>query len=359
MKKILHITECLGSGVLNYIKNITAWQITEYEVYLAYAIRPETPENFKNQFDGRVCFIYIDGFTREIDFCNDLKAFKNVKRIVKSLRPDLIHLHSTKAGVIGRWAVDCNKYRVLYSPHAYSFLMMDCSKTKRKLYQMIEKLSDRKKCLTIADSSGEYEISKLVTQNAVCIPNGINPFEMDYMIEEAERLTENHCGITICTLGKVTHQKNPRLFNEIAKQFPECKFIWIGAGPLENVLTSSNISITGWLTRPQAIARIMDSDMFLFPTLWESLSIALMEVMYLGKPCVVSKCDGNKDVIKDGINGFLCDSIDDYAEAIRKLLHNSQLGEKLGAQAKKDIVDIYNVEQIEKKYRNLFGKIGV
>ena len=118
MKKILHITECLGSGVLNYIKNITAWQVAEYEVYVAYAIRPETPENFKEQFDKRVCFIYIEGFTREIDPYNDLKAFRNIKKIVKAIHPDLIHLHSTKAGIIGRWAVSCKKYKVFYSPHA-------------------------------------------------------------------------------------------------------------------------------------------------------------------------------------------------------------------------------------------------
>ena len=359
MKKILHITECLGSGVLNYIKNITAWQVAEYEVYVAYAIRPETPENFKEQFDKRVCFIYIEGFTREIDPYNDLKAFRNIKKIVKAIHPDLIHLHSTKAGIIGRWAVSCKKYKVFYSPHAYSFLMMNCSKRKRNIYQMIEKISDRKRCLTIADSNGEYEASKLVAQNAVCIPNGINPFEMDCMIEMAKTLIEKHDSRAICTLGKVVHQKNPRLFNEIAGQFPECKFIWIGAGPLENVLTSPNIVITGWLTREQAIARIMNSDMFLFTSLWESLSIALMEVMYLGKPCIVSKCDGNRDVIKDGINGFLCDNIDEYVEAINKLLHSSQLRDEFGTQAKRDIVEIYNVEQIERRYRNLFEEIGI
>lgn len=359
MKKILHITECLGSGVLNYIKNVTAWQASEYEVYVAYAVRPETPENFKEQFDRRVRFIYVEGFTREIELYNDFKAFINVKKIVKNIHPDLIHLHSTKAGVIGRWAVNCNRYKVFYSPHAYSFLMMNCSKTKRSMYQIIEKISDRKRCLTIADSNGEYEASKLVAQNAVCIPNGIDPIEMDDVLKTAKTLMKERSDVIICTLGKVVYQKNPGLFNEIAKQLPECKFIWIGAGPLENVLISPNIEVTGWLTREQAMAKIMNSDIFLFTSLWESLSIALMEVMYLGKPCVVSSCDGNKDIIKDGQNGFLCDKVDEYVETISKLLNNSQLGEQLGRQAKKDIVDIYNVEQIEKKYRNLFKEIGI
>lgn len=102
MEKILHITECLGSGVLNYVKNMSAWQAEEYEVYVAYATRPETPADFKEQFDSRVRFIEVEGFTREISPANDLKAFRSVRKIVSEIQPDYIHLHSTKAGVIGR-----------------------------------------------------------------------------------------------------------------------------------------------------------------------------------------------------------------------------------------------------------------
>ena len=357
MKRILHITECLGSGVLNYIKNITFWQVEDYDVTVAYSTRPETPENFKNQFDPRVRFIKVEGFTREIRPGNDLKAFRHIRSIVKKLNPDLIHLHSTKAGVIGRWAIDCNKYKVLYSPHAYSFLMQDAGETKRKIYGFLEKISDRKNCLTIADIDGELEASKLVTKNAICIPNGINPYEMDEIIKQAESLVEKFDKTTICISGKIVYQKNPALFNRIAKLMPEYDFLWIGAGPLENELTSPNITITGWMTRTQAVAKILSSDVFIFTSLWESLSIALMEVMYLGKPCVVSKCDGNKDVIKDGENGFLCDTAEEYVKAVRWIVNDRKLGIKIGSAAKKSIINTYNVKQIEKRYRELFMEL--
>ena len=122
MKTILHITECLGSGVLYYVKNLCAWQVKDYRVVVAYSTRPETPADFRKQFDEKVEFIKVNGFTREIRPKDDLKAFLDVKRIVKKVKPDLIHLHSTKAGVIGRWAVDSNKYRILYrDSHAETF----------------------------------------------------------------------------------------------------------------------------------------------------------------------------------------------------------------------------------------------
>ena len=359
MKIILHIAEAFGSGVLNYIKNLSKWQCREYQIYIAYGIRPETPDNFKEQFDSGIKFIKVDGFTREIDLLNDITAFKFIRKMVKKIQPDLIHLHSTKAGILGRWAIDCNKYKVLYSPHAYSFLMMNCSSWKRNIYRWIEKFSDKKKCLTVADIEGEFVASKKVTKNAICIPNGIDPVEMDGIIDQADKIKRDRLRPTICMLGKVVYQKNPELFNDIAKEFPDFNFVWIGAGPLEEKLDSPNIEITGWLTRVQATARIMEADIFLFPSVWESLSIALMEVMYISKPCVVSRADGNKDVIQSNYNGYVCDTKKAYLHAIGNLIDNRKMAEQYGRQARQDILDKYNVNVMEQRYRELFAALGI
>lgn len=273
--------------------------------------------------------------------------------MVREIHPDLIHLHSTKAGILGRWAINCNKYRVLYSPHAYCFLMMDCSPYKRSIYRWIERISDKKGCFTVTDIEGEFEASKQVTKNAICIPNGIDPMEMDELIYQAEQIKVDRHRTTICMLGKVVHQKNPELFNDIAKEFPDIDFVWIGAGPLEAKLDSPNVEITGWLTRVQATARIIESDIFLFPSAWESLSIALMEAMYIGKPCIVSRVDGNKDVIRSDCNGYVCDTKEEYLYAITNLLENKRLAEKFGQQARQDILEKYNVKVMEQKYRAL------
>lgn len=359
MKIIMHIAEAFGSGVLNYIKNLSTWQSREYQIYVAYGIRPETPDNFREQFDSKINFIKVDGFTREIDLFHDITAFKFIRKIVREIHPDLIHLHSTKAGILGRWAINCNRYKVLYSPHAYSFLMMNCGFFKRNVYRWIEKISDKKRCLTVADIDGELEASKQVTQNSICIPNGIDTLEMDEIINQADHLKTERRRPTICMLGKIVYQKNPELFNDIAKEFPNIDFVWIGAGPLEDKLDSPNIEVTGWLTRVQATAKIMESDIFLFPSAWESLSIALLEVMYIGKPCVVSRVDGNKDVIQSDYNGYVCDTKEEYLCAISNLIENKKVAEQYGRQARQDILDKYNVYIMEREYRTLLATLGI
>lgn len=359
MKVILHIAEAFGSGVLNYIKNLSKWQSREYRIYVAYGIRPETPDNFVEQFDSEINFIKVEGFTREIELLSDLTAFKFIRKMVDEIHPDLIHLHSTKAGILGRWAINCNKYKVLYSPHAYSFLMMNCSSFKRNIYRWIEKISDKKGCLTVADIEGEFQASKKVTKNAICISNGIDPAEMDEIISQADKLKTDRQRPTICMLGKAVHQKNPELFNDIAKELPNIDFVWIGAGPLEEKLNSPNVEITGWLTRVQATARILESDIFLFPSMWESLSIALLEVMYIGKPCVVSRVDGNKDVIQSKYNGYVCDTKEEYLHAISELIENKKIAERYGQQARQDILEKFNVNVMEQEYRKLLAVLGI
>lgn len=115
----------------------------------------------------------------------------------------------------------------------YSFLMQNCSQPKRHFYKLLERLSDRKNCLTVTDIDGEFEESKKVTNYSICIPNGINPEELDGVIKEAQGYRKPNKKYTVCTMGKVVPQKNPELFNEIAEAFPDIDFLWIGEGELK------------------------------------------------------------------------------------------------------------------------------
>ncbi len=356
---ILHVAESFGSGVFNYIRYLCKWQCQEHEIVIAYGVRPETPENIKDYFDDNVRFIEVDGFTREIIPSKDIKAFINLRKIVNDVHPDLIHLHSTKAGVIGRWCINTNKYKVLYSPHAYSFLMKDCSEFKRKIYKFIERISDRKNCITIADVNSEYFESLSVSHNHICIENGLNLEEMEVLTNKAKQMKSKYKKnkIRVCMIGKAVPQKNPVLFNEIALANNDYEFLWIGDGELRECLNSPNITVTGWLNRIEALTEVNNSDIFMFTSSWESLSIALLEAMYLKKPCIVSGINENKDIISSGIDGFVCNKVNEYTKALEKLSRDKELQKRFSENSRKKIDEIYNTKQIENKYKELYKKI--
>ena len=244
-KKILHIVEAFGGGVFTVLTGLFIGLSDEFETVVAYSVRPQTPENFKTYFKQNIKFIEVKNFNRNINYKKDIEALKEVREIVRKENPDIVHLHSSKAGILGRVGIHDKKIKMFYNPHGFSFLKLDDSKLKRFTYKAIEKGAAilNHKCTIIGCSEGEYEEAKKLNKNSICINNGIN---IEKMKEETKMLTEKEIdssNLKICTVGRIGFQKNPRMFNEIAKEFPNIQFTWIGDGVLKNELTSSNIKI--------------------------------------------------------------------------------------------------------------------
>lgn len=346
-KKILHIVESLGGGIFSFLVDLVNNTDDEFDITIAYGIRVETPENFKSYFSNNIKFIEVKNFTRNINPIKDLKAFFEVKKIIKEENPDVIHLHSSKAGFIGRFATNCKKKTMLYNPHGFSFLMRDSSKVKRFMYWCLEKIGALRKCTIVGCSYGEYQEALKLSKNAICINNSININKLNKEVQAFGKHNIDFNNLKICTSGRIGYQKNPELFNNIAEKFPNLKFTWIGDGELKDKLTSPNIKVTGWKTREEVLKIVNDNDIFILTSLWEGLPISLLEAMYLKKVCIVTNCIGNRDVIKNGKNGFIIKT-NDYKEIIEKIsLENYN---EISKNAEKDILTVFNTDRMVKEY---------
>lgn len=144
-KKLLYIVESMGGGVFTYIVSMANELVRTYDLYVAYGLRPETPANYESYFHPAVHLIRVKSFKRQIDPVQDVKAFWEIRRIGKIVEPDVIHLHSSKAGALGRLAFNGKRVPLFYTPHGYSFLMNNCSRIKRLFYREIEALCARRR----------------------------------------------------------------------------------------------------------------------------------------------------------------------------------------------------------------------
>ena len=248
-KKILYIVEAMGGGVFTYIVELANELVNKYDMYIAYAVRKQTPKNYKDYFDKRIHLIEVKNFGRAIDPVKDIAALFEVKKIAAKIKPDVIHLHSSKAGAIGRVAFN-GKIPMFYTPHGYSFLMENYKPMKRRMFKLIESVCAKRNCTTISCSVGEHQESLKLTKHATYVNNGINMVELQEIIDKTEKVEHP---FTVYTLGRICYQKNPTLFNEIAELLSDVKFVWIGDGELRGELTSKNIEITGWADRTTAI----------------------------------------------------------------------------------------------------------
>lgn len=345
-KKILFVVEAMGGGVFTYIVDLVNELVKSYDMYIAYSVRPQTPKNYREYFNSDVHLIEVKNFTRSINPLKDIKAISEVKRIARNVKPDIIHLHSSKAGVIGRIAFNGKNIPLFYTPHGYSFLMKNYKTTKRAMFKVIETVMAKRNCTTISCSLGEHQETLKLTKRANYVNNGINTAELDKMLEKVERIDHP---FTVFTLGRICHQKNPKLFNAVAEAMPEVRFLWIGDGELRDELKSRNIEITGWVDREKALRLSMNADVFVLTSLWEGLPISLLEAMYMKKLCVVNDVIGNHDVIETGRNGFVCSTVEGFKNAI-----GTQKTAYFVERAHKDIEQQYNTSAMGKKYLDIY-----
>lgn len=353
-KKVLEIVESFGGGVYAVINDLCNGLGEDFDIVIAYGRRKETPINFKENFKENIRFIEVKNFTRKIDLKKDFFALKELKKIIKIEKPDIIHMHSSKAGVLGRFAASGRKYKMLYNPHGFSFLKQDDSKLKRLIYKTIEKIMTiiNPKCTIVGCSQGEYEEAKKLSKNSICINNGI---DIEKLEEETKNLPEHEIdfnNLKICTVGRIGYQKNPKLFNEIAKSLPNNQFTWIGDGELRNELTSPNITVTGWKNKKEVIEELNKNDVFVLTSLWEGLPISLLEAGYMKKLCIVTDVIGNRDVIEDGKNGYIFSNSNDFKYKLENTSKKDY--ENIIKNLEEKIENNYNINIMIDKYKKIY-----
>ncbi len=354
-KKVLHIAEAMGGGVFTYLVELANGMSDEFDVTIAYGIRTETPKDIAKYFEKDVHLVQVQNFCRGLNPLKDIKAYCELRKIVKKLQPDIIHMHSSKAGALGRILTGTKSIKKFYTPHGYSFLMQDVSPVKKMIYKVIEKELGKTDCLTVACGESEWIQSQTVTKNSTFISNGIN---IEKMRKNIRRMTQDDDGqnrdnhFTVYTIGRIDYQKNPELFNEIAEKMPEINFIWIGDGEMRKYLTSPNITITGWMDVAQLVKLSKSLDVFILPSRWEGLPISLLEAMFIQKPCIVSNVVGNKDVIRDGYSGYICSTAQEFVDTIYQIKEG--VDEKIIRKAYKDIIEHYNSGWMCEKYKELY-----
>lgn len=343
--KVIHIVESFGGGVYDFIKDLTD-EVQEYETTIFYGDRGNLKIGFENDFRENIKFIKWKNAQREISLSKDIKALFEVIKVLKKEKYDVIHLHSSKAGFLGRVAAKLvgQSKNVIYTTHGISFLRQDISNTKLKLFILLEKIGEVCGGQTIACSKSEAEFIKSKGITCEYINNGIKIDENFIKQSKKDDITR------IITVGRITEQKNPKLFNEIAKEFidnPKIKFIWVGNGEERKLLSSENIEITDWLSQEQVKERLKEADIYLSTSKWEGLSLAVLQAMNYELPLVLSNCIGNVDLVEEGINGSIYKEMNESIEKIKRI--NIEKGKNSLKLLKRK----FSIENMIENYKNL------
>jgi len=365
--RIVHIAESLGGGLLEFIIKLVNYLPSDHHIIIFGKVIEGGWDNkimladMRIKFPENVEFYHWEGVQREINLFTDFKSLWTLQRILIKLEKfDAIHLHSSKAGAIGRvlFFLTRRKEPVYYTPHGAPFLRLDLSPVKQKFITEVERLANRLSGKIVCCSASEYNIY---------LEKGIQPF---IYINNGTEINQNrphlisrtfdeHKKIRICSVGRLTFQKNPILFNQIASAFLQdsfVEFIWIGDGELREEIKSPNIRVTGWITKQKVNQEVMQSHIYLSTSLWEGLPFAVLEAMSFNKPLLLKRVVGNVDLVKNNFNGSLYNNASDAIQILKAWINNSiEIIEK--GNASFDVCKTeFNASVNFPKYRKLYDR---
>lgn len=354
--KIMHVTESLAAGVGHYLALVANAQAKlGHQVSIVHSIRPDTPlDQLDKIFDPEIKRVVIPMVTQPSPI-SDLSATFRLRNILQSTCPDVLHLHSSKAGVIGRVAASSLRLqtRVFYSPHGFAFLRQDVSALKQQIFLCFERAASKMLGTIVACSASEAELAKSKVQAAqvTLVENAADLSEIPRRKGHSDSL------VRILNAGRISFQKNPKCFQGVAASCVSlpAQFTWMGDGDLANMLSGlDNIKVTGWLPREALMNHLSEADIFLMPSLWEGMPLALIEAQAVGLPAVVYDVEGCRDVVIDGETGFVCKTTDELVEKTQLLINNPQLRCQLGNNAARISRNRFDVNRLNRELLEVY-----
>ena len=326
--------------------------------------------------ENNIGVIDLDVIWRDIRPIRDLRGLYRLYSFLKNSEYTIVHTHTSKAGFIGRLAAKLARVPVIiHTVHGFAF-HEESNPIILYIFTQLERLASHwcDKIVTVSNFHKEWALKlKIGNKNKViAIPNGINVERITPNLPKEEFLKQlglSQDVFIILTMGRLAPQKGieyllraiPIIKLEISKPF---KVLIVGEGPLRTHLENlaKKLDITNdvlFLGFRSDIGNLLNiADIVVLPSLWEGLSIALLEAMAAGKPIITTNISSNKEVLIDnGYAGLIVPKRNSAAlsEAILKLYDNRNLAIELGKRAKEVFYRKYAEENMINKYLELYS----
>lgn len=343
--RVLHVVESYAAGTKTVVDSLIGNLDMAADQYVLYGER-ENDSVPNLQPDRRQLWRAVG---RDVSPKHDITAARQLVDLIREVQPDVIHLHSTKAGAIGRFVARAlgNARQVIYTPHGAALLRRDVGIVKRQVFGIAEWMLSKLGGTVVACSESERKALASYGVRAQVIENGV---------AVGEQSDERESAITtVMTVGRLSPQKDPATFNRIAMACasdPTLRFVWVGDGPLRSEITSPNIRLTGWLGAAELQRELRSADIFLSTSLWEGMPLAPLEAMGSGAVLLLRECAGNTDIISGGAAGRLFASELQAIKALEEMRHDTVEADR--AKNRRLARERYSVERMASDYLALY-----
>src|SRR5262245_11880037 len=373
--KVFHVITKLELGGAQKVTLMTLERLPRDRYDLALVTGPEgLLVDWANRIPDLSC-VWIPDLIREVRPVEDVRAFFSMWRLFRRERPQVVHTHSSKAGILGRWAARLAGVPFIFHT-AHGFGFNDFQRPAvRKFYVWLERVTTRitTKLVVVSyanaergEKSGVFQRGDwILCRDAISVDQFIQPGPRrtrlrDWGIPE-DRIV---VGMVAC----FKPQKSPVDFVDVAAQVlqkrQDVHFVMAGDGELRPEVEAriketgiaSHVTLLGWQNEADMPETYRNLDIVVLTSLWEGLPCVFSEAMAGELPIVATNVDGAREAIVDGENGYLHQphDIEGMATSVLKLLADPKLRREMGRKGKARVMEFdisTSVSNLEHAYR--------
>ena len=304
--KILHVGEYVNGGVATYLRTLLNG-LQKYSNIESYLLISE----YKSQknWENITKKVFYYKYKRSIS--NIFSAIKQIHEVIEKVNPDIIHVHSTWAGLFVRlsYLFRKRKAKIIYQSHGWAFLM-DTSKYKKNIYALVERILSipTDKIINISNYEQNQAIKYGFNKNKmIMIYNGVE----DKVNKSNLKLNWDRNKINLLFVGRLDRQKGLDLFLDVYNkmELDNVHLYVIGTSVLDNSLPKNTETVTylGWVDNKDIDAYYQACDAVIMPSRWEGFGLVAIEAMRNSKPVIASNMGALPELIKNNINGYIFD----------------------------------------------------
>jgi len=380
LRLLLVITRLTVGGDTNVLLDIARHfrNHPKFEVEIAAGSVPAHEVDLTSlAYDSRIPISIIPTLTNRPDPRLLINAIFDLARLIRRRKYDIVHTHSSVAGIVGRLAAATARVpAIVHHVHGWG-LQEGMSIPVRYSYLALERLCARFTARLVAVSTQTIQkgLNHRIgsTDKYTLIYNGINLKQFRQEAEDPGKRRElglpPDCKV-VGMIGRLDRQKNPldfiRAAAVVGRQHPQARFLLVGDGSLrpecERLIKDLNLEdqciLLGFRSDVSKILPML--TVLVSTSLWEGLPVAFQEAMCAGKPIVSNDVDGVSDVVREGETGYLVAPRrpEETADRILRLLNDDELCNRLGASARLDSMK-FSTDQMLREIESLYTGLSV
>jgi len=374
-RKVFHVITKLELGGAQKVTLMTLERLPRDRYDLALVTGPEgLLVDWANRIPSLRCE-WVPSLIREVQPIKDTAAFLKLWRIFRRERPDIVHTHSAKAGIIGRWAAKLAGVPLIFHT-AHGFGFNDFQRPAvRNFYISLERLTARitTKLFIVsyanADKAEKCGMTRrgdwVLARDSISVEEFLQPRPRRQKLR-AWGIPEDK--VIVGMVACLKAQKSPEDFVEVAarvlKKTDRAHFVMAGDGELRQSVEErirkygigDHFTLLGWQSEKDMPEVYRNLDVVVLTSLWEGLPCVFSEAMACELPIVATNVDGAREAIFDGDNGYLHEphDVESMAASVLKLIADPEARRAMGEKGRSRVMEFdigTSVAAVESVYR--------